>query len=480
MTASGRRPLELEPVPSAPTCSPALGVPPRTPRWSADSLVTADLWGHPSHGMLRLPWYVARLRSGAMTAVTEPELVTDGGAVAVLDGHDGVGQVVTDRACTERRRAGPRPRHRRRRRPQQQPLRHRRLLDPRMAAAGVRRHPHHQRQPRHGAVGRHGEDRRRQPLVGRHPRREPRPGRPRHRQHRRRPRQDLRGAAARRADPGRAGRSTPTACPPPTPHVAIARAPRCRWRGHKGYGDLLHDGRPVRRADRHPATPPTSSAPTSRTSAAAAATSCSRCASTRSSPAPSSTARIDDLIAITKAVPARRRRRGDLLPRRDRGPSRDVGRARRRRACRTRRSPICASSADSCGVSTRRHHAEGGRLMFTVLVDLDVRPDHLEEFLSGIRTNARASPARRARLPALRRPPQRRTTPHRFVLYEIYADRAAFYERPPRRAALRRMARGRGPLRGARAATSTRSPPRRSPTTSRRIRPCRRPGDGSP
>ena len=32
----------------------------RTP-WS-----TAELWGHASHGMLRLPWYVARLRSGAM------------------------------------------------------------------------------------------------------------------------------------------------------------------------------------------------------------------------------------------------------------------------------------------------------------------------------------------------------------------------------------------------------------------------------
>ena len=66
----------------------------------SDSLVTADLWGHPSHGMLRLPWYAARLRSGVMTAVTSPEIVTDLAAVAVLDGRDGVGQVVTDAACT--------------------------------------------------------------------------------------------------------------------------------------------------------------------------------------------------------------------------------------------------------------------------------------------------------------------------------------------------------------------------------------------
>ena len=66
----------------------------------SDSLVTADLWGHPSHGVLRLPWYAARLSSGVMSAVTAPEFVADAGAVAVMDAHDGVGQVVIDRACT--------------------------------------------------------------------------------------------------------------------------------------------------------------------------------------------------------------------------------------------------------------------------------------------------------------------------------------------------------------------------------------------
>jgi LDH2 family malate/lactate/ureidoglycolate dehydrogenase len=85
----------------------AVGVPEADARLVADSLVTADLWGHPSHGMLRLGWYVARLRRGVMQAATTTELVVDGGAVAVLDGRDGVGQVVTDRACTEAvRRAG--------------------------------------------------------------------------------------------------------------------------------------------------------------------------------------------------------------------------------------------------------------------------------------------------------------------------------------------------------------------------------------
>ena len=79
----------------------SLGVPADDAELVSDSLVTADLWGHPSHGVLRLGWYVARLRSGVMATLTEPETVVDAGAIAVLDGREGVGQVVTDRACRE-------------------------------------------------------------------------------------------------------------------------------------------------------------------------------------------------------------------------------------------------------------------------------------------------------------------------------------------------------------------------------------------
>ena len=64
----------------------------------ADTLVVAELWGHASHGVLRLPWYAARLASGAMATVTDVRTVSDTGAVVVLDGHDGIGQVVTRRA----------------------------------------------------------------------------------------------------------------------------------------------------------------------------------------------------------------------------------------------------------------------------------------------------------------------------------------------------------------------------------------------
>jgi LDH2 family malate/lactate/ureidoglycolate dehydrogenase len=76
----------------------ALGVPKPDAQLLADSLVAAELWGHASHGMLRLPWYVDRLRSGVMKAVTEAATVVDNGALVVLDGRDGIGQVLTMQA----------------------------------------------------------------------------------------------------------------------------------------------------------------------------------------------------------------------------------------------------------------------------------------------------------------------------------------------------------------------------------------------
>lgn len=68
---------------------------------SADTLVQADLWGHQSHGVMRLSWYLARLASGACMATARPELVVDGGAVAVIDGHDAMGQILAAHAAEE-------------------------------------------------------------------------------------------------------------------------------------------------------------------------------------------------------------------------------------------------------------------------------------------------------------------------------------------------------------------------------------------
>lgn len=77
------------------------GVPEKDARLIADTLVQADLWGHQSHGVLRLGWYLDRLRNKVMNPVTQPEFVIDGGALAVIDGHDGVGHVLAKLAAEE-------------------------------------------------------------------------------------------------------------------------------------------------------------------------------------------------------------------------------------------------------------------------------------------------------------------------------------------------------------------------------------------
>jgi LDH2 family malate/lactate/ureidoglycolate dehydrogenase len=74
------------------------GLPEPDARLCADTLVQADLWGHQSHGVMRLSWYVDRLRSGVCRPVAAPEFVVDAGAVAVMDGGDAMGQVLTARA----------------------------------------------------------------------------------------------------------------------------------------------------------------------------------------------------------------------------------------------------------------------------------------------------------------------------------------------------------------------------------------------
>ena len=77
------------------------GMPEADARLVADTLVQADLWGHQSHGVLRLGWYLDRVRNGAMKPVTKPEFVVDAGTIAVIDGHDGVGHVLTALATRE-------------------------------------------------------------------------------------------------------------------------------------------------------------------------------------------------------------------------------------------------------------------------------------------------------------------------------------------------------------------------------------------
>lgn len=59
----------------------------------ADLLVWANLRGTDSHGVLRIPRYLEMLRSGAVKAGADPELVQSFGAVQVIDGGKGPGAV---------------------------------------------------------------------------------------------------------------------------------------------------------------------------------------------------------------------------------------------------------------------------------------------------------------------------------------------------------------------------------------------------
>lgn len=79
-------------------CYLAMGVPQDHADLLADTLVMADLWGHPSHGVMRTFWYAARLRSGAMDGAARPETVGGRGALRVIDGREGIGQVMAHAA----------------------------------------------------------------------------------------------------------------------------------------------------------------------------------------------------------------------------------------------------------------------------------------------------------------------------------------------------------------------------------------------
>ncbi|CAM3845180.1 Ldh family oxidoreductase [Bordetella tumulicola] len=97
-----RTPLAAEPLKRfAAAVYQQAGVSPADADLAADALLQADLWGHQSHGLLRLGWYYARLQSGAMRGHTQLQTATDAGAIAVLDGNDGVGPVIAQQATEE-------------------------------------------------------------------------------------------------------------------------------------------------------------------------------------------------------------------------------------------------------------------------------------------------------------------------------------------------------------------------------------------
>jgi LDH2 family malate/lactate/ureidoglycolate dehydrogenase len=79
----------------------AVGAPSATAATVADSLVEADLRGHESHGVRRLIPYVDWVRAGQIGPAALPDVARRQGAVAVVDGRHGFGQLAGRLAASE-------------------------------------------------------------------------------------------------------------------------------------------------------------------------------------------------------------------------------------------------------------------------------------------------------------------------------------------------------------------------------------------
>ena len=69
----------------------AAGTPPDIAEFMAYSLVLADLSGHPSHGVIRIPQYLELIRAGRVVPDARPSLVKDSSATALVSGNKGFG-----------------------------------------------------------------------------------------------------------------------------------------------------------------------------------------------------------------------------------------------------------------------------------------------------------------------------------------------------------------------------------------------------
>ncbi|MFN3660326.1 MAG: Ldh family oxidoreductase [Brevinematales bacterium] len=77
----------------------AVGVPEKDAEICTDVLITADLLGIDSHGIGRLkPIYIDRILAGQISPTTTIEIVKETPTTAVIDGHNGMGQVIARRS----------------------------------------------------------------------------------------------------------------------------------------------------------------------------------------------------------------------------------------------------------------------------------------------------------------------------------------------------------------------------------------------
>ena len=67
----------------------------------ADVLVDAEARGIASHGLVRLPSYIDRVRAGLIDVSAQPSILRDGIGSVLIDGANAFGVVAADLACTE-------------------------------------------------------------------------------------------------------------------------------------------------------------------------------------------------------------------------------------------------------------------------------------------------------------------------------------------------------------------------------------------
>lgn len=77
----------------------AVGAPADVAQTVSTSLVEANLRGHDSHGVRRLPLYIGRIRSGHFDPAARPTVRRRGGSSAQVDGGGGFGQLGAQLCC---------------------------------------------------------------------------------------------------------------------------------------------------------------------------------------------------------------------------------------------------------------------------------------------------------------------------------------------------------------------------------------------
>jgi len=76
------------------------GVPPHKAAITAASLAGSNLRGVDSHGVLLVPRYIDKLRSGEIDANADGRVLSESGACMLFDGENGIGQWISEQCCS--------------------------------------------------------------------------------------------------------------------------------------------------------------------------------------------------------------------------------------------------------------------------------------------------------------------------------------------------------------------------------------------